>query len=72
MEKWIIKYPTTPQMHHYTTLWNVYVQNRNDPKLSEANFHAGLCHLEQLLKNVQPMMLASFLFIDEKIVQWSH
>jgi len=30
------------------------------------NFHATLCHLKQLFKNIYRMMLASFLFIDEK------
>jgi len=36
---------------------------------SEANFHAKLYHLKQLLKNVHhhQMMLASFLITDEKI-----
>jgi len=43
------------------------LKNRNDPKLSEANFHARLCHLKQLLKNIHPMILASFLFTDEKM-----
>jgi len=36
------------------------------PELNEANFHAGLCHSIQLLKNIYPMMLVSFLFADEK------
>jgi len=39
----IIKYPTTPQTHCYTTL---------------------------LLKNIHPMMLAPFLFIGERHLQW--
>ena len=66
-DKAITKYPTTPQTRRYITLWNVCVQNRNDPKLSETNFNARLCHLKQSLKNVHLMMLASFLFTDEKI-----
>jgi len=41
-------------------------KNRYDPKLSEANFHARLCRLKQLLENVRPMILASFLSTDEK------
>jgi len=36
-------------------------------KLSEANFHARLSCLKQLLKNIHPMMLASFLFTYERI-----
>ena len=28
------------------------LKNRNDPKLSEANFHARLCHCKHLLKNI--------------------
>jgi len=28
------------------------LKNRNDPKLSEGNFNARLCHLKQLLKNI--------------------
>jgi len=44
------------------------LKNRNDPKLSEANIHARLCHLTQLLKNSHSMMLALFLFSDEKIL----
>jgi len=34
------------------------VKNCNDPKLSEANFSVGLCHLKQLLRNIHPVMLA--------------
>jgi len=39
----------------------------NYPKLSEANFHARLCHLKQLLKKYYQMMLATLLFTCEKI-----
>ena len=35
------------------------LNNRTDPKLSEVNFHARLCHLKQSLKNIHPMTLAS-------------
>jgi len=45
------------------------LKNHNDPKMSEVNFHARLCHLEQLLKNIQPVMSASFLFTEEKNLQ---
>jgi len=40
---------------------------RNDRKLSEANFHARLSYLKQLLKNIHAMMLAPFLFTFERI-----
>ena len=43
------------------------LKNRNDPKLSEANYYARLCHSRKLLKNIYPTMLASLLFTDEKI-----
>jgi len=43
------------------------LKNRSDPKLSEANFHVRFCHLKQLLKNIHPMILASFLFSGEQI-----
>jgi len=43
------------------------LKNRNDPKLSETNFYATLCHLEQLPKTINPMALALFLFPDKKI-----
>ena len=43
------------------------LKNRDDPKLSEANFYARLYHSKQLLRNIHPMLLASFLFTDEKI-----
>jgi len=36
------------------------LKNRNDPELSEADFHARLSHSNRLLKNVHPMTLASF------------
>jgi len=38
----------------------MFVLNRNDPELSEANFQARLSHSKQLLKNIHPMMLALF------------
>jgi len=41
------------------------VKNRHALELSEANSHAKLSHSKQLLKNIHPMMLASFLFTDK-------
>ena len=35
------------------------LNNRNDPELSEANFHARFNHSKQLLKNIHSMTLAS-------------
>jgi len=48
------------------------LKNRIDPGLSETNFRATLNHSKQLLKNIHPTMLSSFLFTDEKIfgLQW--
>jgi len=47
------------------------LKNRSEPELSEANFHARLqdsaCHLKQLLKNIHPLTLTSFLFTYKKI-----
>jgi len=43
------------------------LENRIDAKLSEANFHTTLCHLNQLLKDIHPMMLATCFFTDEII-----
>jgi len=36
------------------------LKNRNDPQLIEANLHTRLGHSKQLLKNIHPIMLASF------------
>jgi len=56
-------------LNRFATLpCEMYVlKNCNYPKLREANFHARLCHLKQLLKNIYWMMLASFLFTGKKI-----
>jgi len=35
-------------------------KNRNNPGLNEVNSSAKLRHSKQLLKNIQPMTLASF------------
>jgi len=43
------------------------LKNRIYPKLQKANFHARLCLLQQLLKNIYRMMLAIFWFTGEKI-----
>jgi len=48
------------------------LKKQNDPKMSEVNFHARLCHLKELLKNIQPVMSASFLFTEEKNLQLPH
>jgi len=42
-------------------------KNRNHPELREENRHAKLSHSKHLLKNIQPVTIASFLFTDEKI-----
>jgi len=36
------------------------LKNRNDPEMGEPDFHARLSHSKQLLKNIHPMVLASF------------
>jgi len=43
------------------------LKNRNDPELSEANFHARLSQSKQLLKNIHPMTLASFCSLTKNI-----
>ena len=43
------------------------LKNRNDPELSDVNFHAGLSHSKQLLKNIHRMMLASFCSLTKHI-----
>jgi len=44
-----------------------FFKNRNDLDLSEANFHARLSHSKQLLKNIHPVMLASFCSLTKTI-----
>jgi len=60
--KTVIKYPT--HLKRVATLpCEMFVRkNRNDPELTEANSHARLSHSKQLLKNIHPMMLASFCY----------
>ena len=43
------------------------LKNRNYPEASEANFDARLNHSKQMLKNIHPMTLASFLFSNKNI-----
>ena len=45
----------------------IVLRNHNDPGLSEANFRSRLCHSKQLLKNVHPAILVSFLVTHEKM-----
>jgi len=40
------------------------LKNRHAPELNEANSHARISYSEQMLKNIHPVMLASF-FTDE-------
>jgi len=47
-------------------------KNCNDPELSEAKFHARLSHSKQLLRNVHPVMLASFCSLNKRYLQWPH
>jgi len=42
-------------------------KNRNDLELYEENSHAILSHSKHLLKDINPVMLASFPFTGEKI-----
>jgi len=67
LEKVLIEYP--PYLKHVAALpCEMFVlKNRNNPKPSKANIHARLCHFKQLLRNIHPMVLASFLFSDDKI-----
>jgi len=53
-------------MPHYLVKMVVF-KHRNDPDPSEANGRASLSHLKHLLKNINPVTLASFLFTDRKI-----
>jgi len=45
-------------------------KNRNDPKPSEANFHARLSHSKQLPKNIHTLILASFRLLAR--IQWPY
>jgi len=45
---------------------------RNGPELTEANFHARLSHSKQLLKDIHPMMLASFCSLTKRYLQWPY
>jgi len=44
-------------------------KNRNYPEASEANFDARLNHSKEMLKNIHPMTLASFLISNKKYLQ---
>ena len=59
-------------MHHYTTLWMFVLKNCHAPQLCEANFHARLSLSKQLLKNIYPIMLASFCLLTKRHLQWPH
>jgi len=64
--KTIIKYRTT-------TLWNICAQKSPClAELSEVNSHARLSHSKQLLKNIHPLMLASFCSLTKTYLQWPH
>jgi len=65
----VIKYSASPpQLKRIATLpcEIVVFKKCNDPELCEENFHARLSHSKHLLKNIYPVTLVSFLFIDEK------
>jgi len=47
------------------------LKNRSYPQLSEANFHARLCHLKHLLKEYYwRMMLTTFCSLVKRYLQW--
>jgi len=62
--KAIIKYPTILQMRRYTT--SVLI-NGHAPEMNGANWHAKLSHSKQLLKNIQPILLAQFCIVNEQV-----
>jgi len=64
--KTIIKY-------RITTLWNLCAQKSPClAELSEVNSHARLNHSKQSLKNIHPLMLASFCSLTKTYLQWPH
>jgi len=69
--KMVIKYPTTPQMHCYTTLWHVCPQNCNDPELSEAKTLLFKT-VAQKYPVYSPNDVSIILFTDETYLQWPH
>ena len=52
------KYATTRQMYLSLPSEMFMLKNRNDPELSEANFHSTLNHSKRLLKNIYQMILS--------------
>jgi len=54
--KAVIKYPATPHMHRYTSLWNVCARKLHDIELSEASSYSGLSHSKQFLRNIHPVV----------------
>jgi len=59
-------------MHCYTTLCNVFAQKSSCPELNEVNSHTKLCHSNHLLKNIHPVMLASFCSLTKIYLEWPH
>jgi len=41
-------------------------KNRDGPELTEANCRSGLSHSKELLKNIHPMMSASFCSLTKR------
>ena len=65
--KAVIKYPL--RLKHVATVpcEMSVLKNRHAPELIEANCHAKLSHLRQMLENIHPLMLAQFRSLAKKI-----
>jgi len=48
------------------------LKNRRASELSEANSHAKYSHAKQLLKNIHPLMLASFCSVSKTYLPRLH
>jgi len=48
------------------------IKNRHAPKMSEASSNATLSLSKQLLKNIHPLMSASFCSLTKTYLQWPH
>jgi len=56
--KAVMKYPTTSQMHHYATLWNVSVQKSQWARVEWSKHPCKIVPFKTV-KNIHPLMLAA-------------
>jgi len=62
-----MEYPTTPEMFRHITLWNCCIQKSQWPAAVWRELPYKTQPFKTHAENIYPVMLASFLFTDEKI-----